>query len=685
MRLLLLLAAVLAVLPVSAQDASSVTWALTEADGLGVSEQTGAAVGSPVTSGVLVARDYNGTLQDGSGGPLGTFQRWYLDGAEWPVESGPDATRYVQFAVSAPAGGSLTLTDIDFVMNAGGTGEMDASVFIDTDAAFGSPSPLEVDIQISREAVGTFSYDISETLMDGETLYLRVYPWLGGGNPSSGRYLFLQNMVIAGDGSIPEPEPARGVNWSLTETDTTAVSSAADGLGGAPVRSSDVVVRDYTGVLRDADDAPGPLGPFQRWWRGDGIQWPVESAIDPTRYVEFAAGADAGETFYVDGVSLYVHGGSTSAMAASVFYATTPDFSDAVALEEDFPAGDGDFGGPTLREYPLDLAVAAGDSIYVRVYPYLSSGDPSVGRYLLLQDVTISGTTEAPLSVEGVLWTLSASDTTAVSATGPDLGGATVRASHLEVRDYDGDLRDAGDAVGPYGPFQRWWLGEGIQWQVETAIDPTRYVEFAAGPDPEFAFRVDSVSVYIHGDGTSEMAASVFYSLNADFSDAVALEEDFPAGDGDFGGPTLRTYPIQADVLEGDSIYVRVYPYLAGGNASATRYLLLQAMTVHGTAIDPAIVARDEAPAAGGVVLHPSAPNPTRSSATLRYALAEAGDVEIALFNTLGQRVAVLATGPRAAGTHDVTVRADGLAAGVYVVRLTAGGTSQTRTLTVVR
>ena len=138
-------------------------------------------------------------------------------------------------------------------------------------------------------------------------------------------------------------------------------------------------------------------------------------------------------------------------------------------------------------------------------------------------------------------------------------------------------------------------------------------------------------------------------------------------------------------MLEGDSIYVRVYPYLAGGNASATRYLLLQAMTVHGTAIDPATVARDEAPATGGVVLHPSAPNPTRSSATLRYALAEAGDVEIALFNTLGQRVAVLATGPRAAGTHDITVRADGLAAGVYVVRLTAGGTSQTRTLTVVR
>ena len=35
----------------------------------------------------------------------------------------------------------------------------------------------------------------------------------------------------------------------------------------------------------------------------------------------------------------------------------------------------------------------------------------------------------------------------AVSATGANLGGATVRGSDVEVRDYDGDLRDAGDAV----------------------------------------------------------------------------------------------------------------------------------------------------------------------------------------------------------------------------------------------
>ena len=685
MRPLLLAAALLAALPLQAQEAASVHWSLIEADGLAVTAETGPVVGSPVTSQTLAVRSYSGLLTGDVEGPLGPYQRWWLDEAEWPVESAPDADRYVQFAVAAVDGGTLTVTDIDLVMNAGGTGEMDASLFFDTDPSFSATTPPETDIDVSRDDIGRFSYDVDIALTGGQTLFVRVYPWLGGGNASATRYLYLQDVTIAGTGTAPEPEPVAGVNWSLTEADGLAVTGAGDGLGGATVRSSDVEVRDYTGDLRDAGDAVGPLGPFQRWWRGDGIEWPVEEDIDPTRYVEFAAGAAPGETFYVDGVSLYVHGDGTSDMEASVLYSTSADFSDPVALEENFPAGDGDFGGPTLRTYPLDLAVPAGDSIYVRVYPYLSGGNPSATRYLLLQNMTISGSTEEPLRVDGVLWTLSAADTTAVSATGANLGGATVRGSDVEVRDYDGDLRDAGDAVGPYGPFQRWWRGDGIQWPVEEAIDPDRYVEFAAGPAAGFAFRVDSLSVYVHGDGTSEMMASVLYSTSADFSDPVALEENFAAGDGDFGGPTRRVYELDEDVLPGDSIYVRVYPYLGGGNPSVTRYLMLQEMAIYGEAIDPNTVATVGGPEAARLVLHPSAPNPTATSTTLRYELAAAADVEVVVVNVLGQRVATLASGPAAAGPHAVTVDARSLAAGTYFVQVRAGGEAQTRPFVVVR
>jgi hypothetical protein len=50
------------------------------------------------------------------------------------------------------------------------------------------------------------------------------------------------------------------------------------------------------------------------------------------------------------------------------------------------------------------------------------------------------------------------------------------------------------------------------------------------------------------------------------------------------------------------------------------------------------------------LALHALYPNPTRAEATLRYALPTAMDVEISVYNVLGQRVATLANGGQAAG-----------------------------------
>ena len=62
-----------------------------------------------------------------------------------------------------------------------------------------------------------------------------------------------------------------------------------------------------------------------------------------------------------------------------------------------------------------------------------------------------------------------------------------------------------------------------------------------------------------------------------------------------------------------------------------------------------------------------------------------AGPVEVAVFDTLGRRVELLADGEREPGAYTVRVAAGALAAGVYVVRLVAEGGTLTRTLTVAR
>lgn len=79
------------------------------------------------------------------------------------------------------------------------------------------------------------------------------------------------------------------------------------------------------------------------------------------------------------------------------------------------------------------------------------------------------------------------------------------------------------------------------------------------------------------------------------------------------------------------------------------------------------------------LALLPAAPNPVRGSTRIDYAVAVAGPATVEVFNALGQRVAILADGDHAPGPHSVTFDAAGLASGVYVVRLSAAGTTVTR------
>jgi hypothetical protein len=79
------------------------------------------------------------------------------------------------------------------------------------------------------------------------------------------------------------------------------------------------------------------------------------------------------------------------------------------------------------------------------------------------------------------------------------------------------------------------------------------------------------------------------------------------------------------------------------------------------------------------VRLLPNRPNPFRARTTLGYALPKAMDVRLTVYDVLGRRVATLDAGPRRAGLHRVRWDAATVASGVYVVRLTAGGTQHTQ------
>jgi hypothetical protein len=71
-------------------------------------------------------------------------------------------------------------------------------------------------------------------------------------------------------------------------------------------------------------------------------------------------------------------------------------------------------------------------------------------------------------------------------------------------------------------------------------------------------------------------------------------------------------------------------------------------------------------------------PNPFNPSTTVAFTMPEAGFVSVKVYNTLGKEVAVLVSGHKDAGTHELQFNAADLPSGIYYYSMFSNGFSQT-------
>ena len=87
-----------------------------------------------------------------------------------------------------------------------------------------------------------------------------------------------------------------------------------------------------------------------------------------------------------------------------------------------------------------------------------------------------------------------------------------------------------------------------------------------------------------------------------------------------------------------------------------------------------------------GLYLAPPSPNPASEHASVTFAVGDDTEATLSLFNVIGQRIDTLYTGtPVPSQKRSLRIDGSRLASGTYFLRLTAGGRSVTRRLTIVR
>ena len=153
-----------------------------------------------------------------------------------------------------------------------------------------------------------------------------------------------------------------------------------------------------------------------------------------------------------------------------------------------------------------------------------------------------------------------------------------------------------------------------------------------------------------------------------DFSDYMDIPESGP------GEANARSYTVTGLMNEQEYVFqVRAVNEHGGGLPAEVVVAL------------PTVINTESEELPAEVTLSANYPNPFNPETTIRYALPQAGNVHLAVYDLLGHEVAVLVDQSKPAGNHTVRFGAGNLPSGLYVYRLHAGDETIVRTMMLVK
>jgi lysophospholipase L1-like esterase len=117
----------------------------------------------------------------------------------WPAnEIDENATRYLDFAVTAPASAEVRITGISMDIAAHSTSTMCYHINTGFGDEFTDVQTIAEKVNMTNFAISHLAFTPTLTIPAGETLHVRVLPWHNFAEAKSGKYIALRNVVISG-------------------------------------------------------------------------------------------------------------------------------------------------------------------------------------------------------------------------------------------------------------------------------------------------------------------------------------------------------------------------------------------------------------------------------------------------------------------------------------------------------
>lgn len=148
-------------------------------------------------------------------------------------------------------------------------------------------------------------------------------------------------------------------------------------------------------------------------------------------------------------------------------------------------------------------------------------------------------------------------------------------------------------------------------------------------------------------------------------------------------------YRYEVANVDANAVATAFNSFAFGTNNSTTTGITIEALYVE--LVDPATITvsteegrgNDELPNA--FALEQNYPNPFNPTTNIDFALPNAADVQLTVYNMLGQKVATLVNERMQAGAHQVTFDASSIASGMYVYRIEAGNFVSTKKMMLIK